>query len=146
MILSGAMEPTPSGMSGSHEPVGTVVGLGSAVSDFKTGDRVAALGWRDTCGTCEMCTGDELNRHYCKSMRGFIGSNLPGPFQEYMVVDGRFSAKLPDRLGFVSAAPLTCAGATSWRALIRSGAARGDWMGIVGSGGGWGIWLICSVS
>lgn len=140
MILSGAMIPTPSRMSGSHEPIVTVVALGSAATDFdfKIGDRIAALGWRDTCGKCEMCRGPEVNRHYCKAMRGFIGSNLPGAFQEYTVVDSRFSAKLPDRLGFVSAAPLTCAGATSWRALIGSGAERGDWVGVVGSGGGLG--------
>jgi propanol-preferring alcohol dehydrogenase len=140
IILSGAMVITPSGMSGFYEPVDTVVALGAAVTDldFKIGDRIAALGWRNTCGKCKMCMSPELNRYYYKAMRGFIGSNLPGAFQEYTVVDSRFSAKLPDRLGFVSAAPLTCAGATSWRAVIGSGAQRGDWVGVVGSGGGLG--------
>ncbi|TKA77264.1 hypothetical protein B0A49_03502 [Cryomyces minteri] len=142
LILSGGLESTPSGFSGSHEPTGTLYAMGSAAATlgFKLGDRVAAVGWRDPCGQCDDCKGPNSVHHYCKYMKGFVGSTLPGAFQEYTVVDARFSVKLPDRLSFETAAPLTCAGATSWRAVKTAiqGVEKGQWIGIVGSGGGLG--------
>ncbi|KAK5140820.1 hypothetical protein LTR04_002837 [Oleoguttula sp. CCFEE 6159] len=142
LILSGGLESTPSGFSGSHEPTGTLYAMGSAAATlgFKLGNRVAAEGWRDPCGQCADCKGPNSVHHYCKYMKGFVGSTLPGAFQEYTVVDARFSVKLPDQLSFETAAPLTCAGATAWRAVKTAiqGVERGQWIGIVGSGGGLG--------
>ena len=114
--------------------------MGSSASSlgFKTGDRIAAIGWLGLCGKCDDCCGPLSGRHYCKFMRGFLGSSAPGAFQEYTVVDARYATVLPDTLGFVTAAPLTCAGATSWRAVKATKAKAGDWVAIVGSGGGLG--------
>ncbi|PYH95548.1 NAD(P)-binding protein [Aspergillus ellipticus CBS 707.79] len=105
---------------------------------FAIGDRIIAISIRDPCGTCTDCTGPEEHRLTCKFTRGFTGISLPGVFQEYMVVDARFSVRIPDAMGFVRAAPLTCAGSTSWRAVKRAGVRRGGWLGVVGSGGGLG--------
>lgn len=65
-----------------------------------------------------------------------VGRN--GAFQEYLVVDGREAARLPDAISFATAAPLACAGATSWRAIKQCHLEPGQWIGIVGSGGGLG--------
>lgn len=58
--------------------------------------------------------------------------------QEYLVVDGREAAKIPDGMSFVTAAPLACAGVTSWRGVKQCELKPGEWIGIVGSGGGLG--------
>lgn len=61
-----------------------------------------------------------------------------GAFQEYLIVDGREAAVIPDGMSFATAAPLACAGMTSWRAVKQCGLKEGQWIGIVGSGGGLG--------
>ena len=61
-----------------------------------------------------------------------------GAFQEYLVVDAREASKIPDGMSFVTAAPLACAGMTSWRAINQCHLEKGQWIGIVGSGGGLG--------
>lgn len=61
-----------------------------------------------------------------------------GAFQEYLVVDGREAAKIPDAMSFATAAPLACAGMTSWRGVKQCHLKPGEWIGIVGSGGGLG--------
>lgn len=90
----GEFEPSPSGKSGSHEPSGTIVACGSAATapGFKPGDRVAAIGWRGLCGKCDDCLGPERDCHYCKFLEGFVGTTLPGAFQEYTVVDERLAS------------------------------------------------------
>ena len=58
-----------------------------------------------------------------------------GAFQEYLVVDAREATKIPDAMSFATAAPLACAGMTSWRAINQAHLKPGQWLGIVGSGG-----------
>ena len=142
MVLEGDMTAKPTNLSGSHEPSGIVVKTGSSVAGFATGDRIAALGAKDLCGKCDDCIMGEdakgLNyAHYCDT-HTFTGISCPGAFQEYTVVDSRSAVKIPDKLSFISAAPLTCAGATAWRALKVSDANTGDWVAVIGSGGGLG--------
>jgi propanol-preferring alcohol dehydrogenase len=61
-----------------------------------------------------------------------------GAFQEYLVVDGREATKIPDKMSFATAAPLACAGMTAWRAIKQTHLKPGEWLGIIGSGGGLG--------
>lgn len=65
-----------------------------------------------------------------------VGRN--GAFQQYLIVDGREAVLVPDNMSFATAAPLACAGMTSWRGVKQCELKRGEWIGIVGSGGGLG--------
>lgn len=126
-------------VTASHEGTGTVIGMGSAVTRYKVGDRVLAGQTFGRCGDCEICSGPENYRHYCEGrepMMSVEGRN--GAFQEYLVVDAREASPIPDKLSFTTAAPLACAGMTSWRAINQADLKPGQWIGIVGSGGGLG--------
>ena len=126
-------------VTASHEGTGTVIGFGSNVNRFKVGDRVVAGQTFGRCGDCEICNGPENYRHYCQKrepMMSVGGRN--GAFQEYLVVDAREATKIPDGMSFVTAAPLACAGMTAWRAVNQCNLKPGEWIGIVGSGGGLG--------
>jgi alcohol dehydrogenase, propanol-preferring len=126
-------------VTASHEGTGTVVGFGSNNTRFKVGDRVLAGQTFGRCGDCEICNGPENYRHYCKNrepMMSVAGRN--GAFQEYLIVDVREATKIPDGMSFVTAAPLACAGMTAWRAINQCHLEKGQWIGIVGSGGGLG--------
>lgn len=144
MVLDGIMSPTPKQYPGSHEPAGTIVSLGpdAVALGFKLGDRIAALGSRGLCGKCIDCKGPVEQRHYCRFKLGYVGTTLPGAFADYTTVDARSAVVLPDNMSFITAAPLTCAGATSWRAVQSTQAQPGDWIGIVGSGGGLGKYFL----
>ena len=122
----------------SHEGAGTVVATGSAVTDFKTGDRVMARLPRNRCGHCTDCLGPEDYRQYCTNMSGYIGMTQDGAFAEYVVVDGRESCIIPDKVSFETAAPLSCAGCTIFRALLQTGLKKGETVGLMGAGGGLG--------
>lgn len=127
----------------SHEPTGTIVALGDdAKKTFAVGDRVASLLWYNPCGSCKACNGPPDMQHRCQKMGGFIGCTINGALQEFLIVDSREAVKIPDGMSFIEAAPLTCAGATVWRALKVSKAAPDSWLAIVGSGGGLGHLLV----
>jgi alcohol dehydrogenase, propanol-preferring len=126
-------------VTASHEGTGTVLGFGKSVTRFQVGDRVVAGQTFGRCGDCELCNGPENWRHYCPNrepMMSVAGRN--GAFQEYLVVDGREATKIPDKMSFATAAPLACAGMTSWRAIRQADLKPGEWLGIIGSGGGLG--------
>lgn len=124
----------------SHEGAGTVVATGSSVSasTFKPGDRVMCGILLHPCGRCADCQGPENYSQYCTNGEGYIGIMKDGAFAEYVVADARTSAKLPDKVSFETAAPLACAGSTVWRGVLQAGLKSGEWLGIVGSGGGLG--------
>ena len=123
---------------GSHEGTGTVVHLGSSVTEFHKGDRImAGLPW-NRCGHCPNCLGDENYRQYCPNRAGLVGVTQDGAFAEYMIVDGRESSKIPDSVSFETAAPLACAGCTSWRGVLQTELKKGETIAIVGAGGGLG--------
>lgn len=122
----------------SHEGAGTVVHLGSSVTNFKKGDRVMAGLPRNRCGHCPDCLGDENHRQYCPNLAGHVGVTLDGAFAEYMIVDGRESSRIPDKVSFETAAPLACAGCTVWRGVLQTELKKGETIGIIGAGGGLG--------
>ncbi|TGO69388.1 hypothetical protein BOTNAR_0011g00030 [Botryotinia narcissicola] len=137
MVLEGIMG-TSLPCVASHEGAGTIVAIGSSVSGFKPGDRILCSLNYHRCGVCTDCTGPEHEQHYCASNGGYLGIHRDGSFAEYEVVDGRESSLLPDNLSFESAAPLACAGITIWGGLVRAGLKEGEWIAIVGAGGGLG--------
>jgi len=123
----------------SHEGAGTIVALGSSVESLREGDRIMCGLWRNLCGKCVDCQpGRENWQQYCPNHGGNIGVNIHGAFADYIVVDSRSACKLPDKVSFETAAPLACAGCTIWRGIIQSGVKKGQWLAIVGSGGGLG--------
>lgn len=128
-------------ITGSHEGTGTVAAVGSNVKNFQPGDRVMVGMVFDRCGNCEICNGPEKFRLYCEKkdpLMSMMSVGRDGPWQEYLVVDGREAALLPDRMSFATAAPLACAGVVAWRGVVLADLKAGQWIGIVGSGGGLG--------
>lgn len=123
----------------SHEGAGTVAAGGSSVEHEWTGARVMCGLPFHPCGTCADCTGpNESWRQYCANGGGTCGAHVDGFFSEYAVCDARSTTRLPDEIGFLSAAPLACAGRTSWRGVEQAGIEPGQWLAVVGSGGGLG--------
>src|SRR5215469_8068604 len=124
-----------------HEIVGRVVKIGSAVKKFKEGD-IAAVGCLvDSCRVCSNCrTGDE---QYCEngftltynSPDKFIGGVTYGGYSDSIVVDEAFVLKMPKSLDPAAAAPLLCAGITTYSPLRHWKAGKGKKVGIVGLGG-----------
>ncbi|KAL2436961.1 Alcohol dehydrogenase 1 [Exophiala dermatitidis] len=137
MVVEGKF-PTKLPCVASHEGTGIVKAVGSKVTNFKIGDRVMSGVPKNQCGMCYSCRGPNDWHQYCENAEGHIGVFIDGAFAEYHVVDSRTSCHIPDKVSFASAAPLACAGCTIYRALIVSEVKKGDWIAIVGAGGGLG--------
>ncbi|TDZ34837.1 alcohol dehydrogenase [Colletotrichum spinosum] len=140
-VLQGQFN-SPLGMIPSHEPAGTVVQVGaSRTAEWKIGDRVGALNYKNSCGSCSGCrltkrTSQELDPRFCDK-RETAGFQHDGAFAEYLAVDPETTVRLPSTISFAQAAPLMCAGATVWGSLERAteGLRPGDTVAIVGIGG-----------
>jgi D-arabinose 1-dehydrogenase-like Zn-dependent alcohol dehydrogenase len=115
-----------------HEVVGLVDDLGAGVSVWTKGQRVG-VGWHGGHdGTCRECRrGDFRN---CRN-RQVPGISYDGGYQEYMVAPAEALVAIPETLSDVEAAPLLCAGNTTFDALRRSGAVPGDLVAVQGIGG-----------
>jgi propanol-preferring alcohol dehydrogenase len=125
------VKPTPPFTPG-HEGVGIVVEAGPAVTGIAVGDRVAIpwLGW--ACGACDHCiSGWET---LCLEQRN-TGYGIDGGFAEYVLANGRFVVRVPDGIDPVDAAPLTCAGVTTYKAVKVSGTRPTELVAIFGVGG-----------
>ena len=115
-----------------HEAVGIVVKTGSGVTRWKTGVRVG-VGWSGGyCMTCDACV--EGDHEHCKDS-WVTGLSIDGGYAEYMVARSSALVGIPSELSSIDAAPLLCAGATTFSALKESGAAGGDTVAIQGIGG-----------
>ncbi|KAH7143495.1 alcohol dehydrogenase [Dactylonectria macrodidyma] len=137
MVLEGLTR-APLPLIPSHEGAGTVALVGSSVERFQPGMRVLGHLVSDLCGKCPECRGPEGCRQYCDNIGAAPGLSRDGAFAEYMIVDSRTAALLPDSLPFKTAAPLACGGCTIWRGVMESGVKGGGWLALVGSGGGLG--------
>jgi len=115
-----------------HEVAGVVDQLGAGVSEWKVGQRVG-VGWHGgQDGTCPSCRrGDFRN---CRNLK-IPGISYDGGYQEYMVAPVEALVAIPDALSAVDAAPLLCAGLTTYNALRHSGALPGDLVAVQGVGG-----------
>jgi D-arabinose 1-dehydrogenase-like Zn-dependent alcohol dehydrogenase len=115
-----------------HEVAGLIDELGAGVSVWKKGQRVG-VGWHGgQDGTCLQCRrGDFRN---CQNLK-ISGISYDGGYQQYMVAPVEALAAIPDGLSDVEAAPLLCAGITTYNALRHSGAMPGDLIAVLGVGG-----------
>jgi len=115
-----------------HEVAGVIDELGEGVTAWKQGQRVG-VGWHggqdNTCPSCRR--GDFRN---CRSLK-VPGISYDGGYQQYMVAPVEALAAMPDGLGAAEAAPLLCAGITTFNALRHSGAMPGDVVAVLGVGG-----------
>lgn len=124
-----------------HEIIGRVLEVGTNVKGYKTGDLVGVGCLVDSCQTCDSCK-DHLEQ-YCEN--GWTGTyNSPdkhlgvqtyGGYSTSIVVDEKFILRIPTNIDEKGAAPLLCAGITTWSPLRHWGVKKGDKVGIVGLGG-----------
>ena len=123
-----------------HEIVGQVLKVGSAVTKFKAGETVGVGCFVDSCRTCESCK--EGLEQYCEkgvtivfNSKDKYGDITKGGFSNNIVVDQDFVLKIPSKLDPASAAPLLCAGITTYSPLRHWKVGKGQKVGIVGLGG-----------
>jgi D-arabinose 1-dehydrogenase-like Zn-dependent alcohol dehydrogenase len=115
-----------------HEVAGVIDELGEGVSEWKKGQRVG-VGWHGGHdGTCLQCRRGDFGN--CRNMK-IAGISYDGGYQQYMVAPVEALAAIPDSLSDVEAAPLLCAGITTFNALRHSGAMPGDLVAVQGIGG-----------
>ncbi len=136
-----AVMPTVYPCTPGHEIVGRVSKTGSAVKKFKAGDSVAVGCMVDSCRTCENCR--EGLEQYCdvgatftyNSEDKLLGGVTYGGYSESVVVDQDFVVRVPKGLDLAGAAPLLCAGITTYSPLRHWKVRKGHKVGIVGLGG-----------
>ncbi|PQZ94649.1 alcohol dehydrogenase AdhP [Arthrobacter sp. MYb227] len=115
-----------------HEGVGNVVKIGEGVTEVKVGDLVGNAWLASACGNCEFCrTGWET---LCESQSNG-GYSVDGSFGEYMLVDAKFAAHIPEGADPYEIAPVLCAGVTVYKGLKQSEVKPGQWVVISGIGG-----------
>jgi alcohol dehydrogenase, propanol-preferring len=115
-----------------HEGAGIVVAVGQGVSHLKEGDRVGIAWLHSACGHCEYClSGWET---LCPEQQN-SGYSVNGSFAEYALGQADYLGRIPKNLSFVDAAPILCAGVTTYKGLKQTGARPGEWVVISGCGG-----------
>jgi len=115
-----------------HEIAGIVDEVGAGVSEWKKGQRVG-VGWHGGHdGTCLYCRRGDFGN--CQNVK-VAGISYDGGYQEYMVAPAEAVTAIPEGLSDVEAAPLLCAGITTYNALRHSGALPGDLVAVLGVGG-----------
>jgi D-arabinose 1-dehydrogenase-like Zn-dependent alcohol dehydrogenase len=116
-----------------HEVAGVIDALGPGVEGFTQGQRVG-VGWHGGhCGYCVSCRRGDF--FACQTSTLITGLTHDGGYGEYMVAPALSVALLPDDLSPIEAAPLMCAGVTTFNALRNSGARPGDVVAVLGLGG-----------
>ena len=128
MFIDGHMPGVSCPLVAGHEIAGRIDAIGDDLEDFKIGQRVA-LGWfGGNCGHCVACReGDAINCAHLQTP----GLSYPGGLAETVLVP----APIPDQFTAAEAAPMGCAGVTTFNALRRSGVRPGDLVAILGLGG-----------
>jgi uncharacterized zinc-type alcohol dehydrogenase-like protein len=124
-----------------HEIVGKVTAVGADVSKYKVGDLVGVGCMVDSCRSCDACKADLEN--YCQNGMTptyaghdrIDGSLTMGGYSDRIVVSERFVVSIPEKLNLASAAPILCAGITTYSPLKHYGVKPGHKVGVLGMGG-----------
>ena len=125
------VKPSPPFVPG-HEGVGIVEELGPGVVEVGLGDRVALPWLGYACGTCDYCvSGWET---LCLEQKN-MGYSIDGGFGEYATAYARYVVRVPDGVDPFDAAPLTCAGVTTYKAIKVAGTRSSDLVAVFGVGG-----------
>lgn len=115
-----------------HEAVGDVVEFGREVVGLELGDRVGVAWLHDACGRCEYCeTGRET---LCTSQRN-TGYSVNGGYAEYVLAKADYVGRIPKSMDPALAAPVLCAGVTTYKGLKETDTRPGQWVVISGIGG-----------
>jgi len=132
LVVDGSWPGIPYPRVPGHEVAGVVDALGQGVTEWIAGQRVG-VGWHGGHdGTCRECRrGDFRN---CRNVK-ITGISYDGGYQQYMVAPAEALVSIPDGLDDVEAAPLLCAGITTYNALRHAGAMPGDLVAVQGIGG-----------
>jgi alcohol dehydrogenase len=116
-----------------HEVVGIVDAVGAGVAGWKPGQR-AGVGWNGGyCGYCDNCRRGQF--FACQTAIYVTGITSDGGYADYIISRAEAAARVPDELSAVEAAPLMCAGITTFNCLRNSGARPGDLVAVLGLGG-----------
>ncbi|ODQ68538.1 GroES-like protein [Nadsonia fulvescens var. elongata DSM 6958] len=122
-----------------HEIVGKAIRIGPKVTLVKVGDRVGVGAQSGACLDCHQCKNN--NENYCSKQIDTYGAEYPdgshsqGGYASHVRCHEHFVFKIPDNIPSQLAAPMFCAGATSYSPLVRGGCAPGKRVGIIGLGG-----------
>jgi len=116
-----------------HEVVGRVVRCGPSVTNLQVGDRIGVPWLFRACGVCEQC--QEGNENLCRQDAAVTGMTVDGGYAQFMCANSRYAVPIPRSLRDEEAAPLLCAGVTSYRALRKAGVAARQRVAIFGVGG-----------
>jgi alcohol dehydrogenase, propanol-preferring len=115
-----------------HEGAGVVAALGRGVTHLKEGDRVGIAWLHSACGHCDYClAGWET---LCPQQQN-SGYSVNGSFAEYALAQADYLGRIPKSLSFVDAAPILCAGVTTYKGLKVTDTRPGEWVVISGAGG-----------
>jgi len=116
-----------------HEVIGRIDAVGAGVQGWSIGDRVG-VGWHGgQCGHCDPCRRGDF--FACHTTHRITGITADGGYGEYMLASPAALARVPDALTAEEAAPLMCAGVTTFNSLRNSGARAGDLVAVLGLGG-----------
>lgn len=133
LITSGYLPGSSFPITAGHEIAGRIDALGENVAGWAVGDRVAVGWYGGSCGYCDPCRRG--NGLFCADGAKIPGIAYPGGFADSVVVPAVALARIPGELTAAEAAPLACAGVTSYNALRHTGARAGDTVAILGIGG-----------
>ena len=125
------IKPNPPFIPG-HEGVGIVEQVGSGVIQVVEGDRVAIPWLGYACGACEYCASGRETLCLNQQMTGYT---INGSYADYAIADASFVGHVPQGVDPLDAAPLTCAGVTTYKAIKVSGARSSDLVAVFGVGG-----------
>lgn len=115
-----------------HEAVGIVERLGEGVENAATGDRLGLTSLHGACGRCEACRRE--HPELCPRQQ-YTGFHVDGGFAEYVIARPEYSVRIPSELTPVQAAPLCCAGWTSYHAVQQAALPPKSWLAVFGVGG-----------
>jgi D-arabinose 1-dehydrogenase-like Zn-dependent alcohol dehydrogenase len=116
-----------------HEVVGVVDAVGENVPRWKPGMRVGVGWYGGSCGYCDSCRRGDF--FACQTATAVTGITHDGGYADYMIAPAESIAPVPEALSAVDAAPLMCAGITTFNCLRNSGATSGELVAVLGLGG-----------